>query len=100
MTDEEFERHVEERDAKSRGAQVAFVYHEAKRARRVEREQAEAIKVKDATIKALADALWDARQYGDEAGELCWSMSPCDPIRRVSRCIGAESALRLAGRLP
>lgn len=56
---------------------------------------------KDVVIKALADALWDARQYGDEAGDVCWCMAPCaGQAWRNPKCEGKEATLRLAGRLP
>jgi hypothetical protein len=66
-------------------------------------DRAAVLDVKDATIKALADALWDARQYGDEAGYLCWCASPCGPgftLGRRPECASKEAALRLSGRLP
>lgn len=66
---------------------------ECNRARRVEQEQAD-------TIKALGDALWDARQYGDVSGELCWCQSPCNAGEQRPECVAKESALRIAGRIP
>lgn len=53
-------------------------------------------------ITALADALWDARQYGDDEGELCWCQSPCGPgfvHGRRPECEAKEAALRLSGRV-
>ena len=47
-------------------------------------------------------ALWDARQYGDEAWRLCWCQSPCGPDfvhGRQPGCVAKEAALRLAGRV-
>lgn len=72
------------------------LFDEIQRARASEAE-------KDAVIKALADALWDARQYGDESSELCWCQAPCagmEPDRRNQKCEAKVEALRLAGRLP
>lgn len=60
------------------------------------------VKEKDATIKALADALWDARQYGDDAGELCWCQSPCGTgfvHGRRPGCEAKEAVLRRVGRV-
>jgi hypothetical protein len=91
MTDEQWES-LRQATRWSRNDE-ADILGELDRARRVEHEQAE-------SINALADALWAARQYGDQRGDLCWCMSPCDPIKRRPTCINAENALRLAGRLP
>lgn len=53
-----------------------------------------------AAIKALADALWDARQYGDEPEDLCWCQAPCAYMAwRNPKCEGKVATLRLAGRL-
>lgn len=60
---------------------------------------------KDAQIKALADALWDARAYGDTEQTACWCSIPssasfCRKVDRNPGCVAKVAALRLAGRLP
>lgn len=95
MTDEAAERHDR--------AILAAGWKDWLRARRVEQEQAEALKTKDATIEALADALWDS---GDEYPEVGWHTATCvmDGVGIgkgcSTLCAARRSALRLAGRLP
>lgn len=56
---------------------------------------------KDETIRALANALWDARQYGDEVGDVCWGAAPCmGQEKRHQGCVAKEAVLLRAGRLP
>lgn len=99
MTDEELVKRI--LDANRNADEIVLLLAKAAHsARRVELEQAEALKAKDATIKALADALADVlspeRCFG------CW----CPASRDVERaghqppCERTRVALRLAGRLP
>jgi hypothetical protein len=77
------------------------VADEMERARRVEQEQAGALKAKDETIKALADALEDQawRRGQNKTGTVCFCINSDGRIH-TRGCETATSALRLAGRLP
>jgi hypothetical protein len=61
----------------------------------------EVVKIKDATIKALADALLSSRMYGDEADDMCWCAAPCSVRRsRDERCVEKVALLRHVGSIP
>jgi hypothetical protein len=98
MTDEQFDAELDRRDKISPHMAAMFAVREASRARDSE-------VAKNATIKALADALWDARAYGDTEKTACWCTIPsaasfCRRVERNTACIAKVAALRLAGRLP